>query len=421
MSLKIGKRAITVAMSVAPVVGAVAAKAFVDFQNGAIGTTEYEIKSRHVPKSLDGFRIVEIADLHDATFGFQNERLAAVVAAAKPDLIVLAGDMIHKDTISNAMAFIRHATSMAPVVFAPGDHESYSSRYPEFRRQLVQAGVYLLEDDVVTGKELGISKPTSTGFLSVAPITVVGVADPLFSPWLDRAEPGKLMDRKLGELLSKAQDQENDARWSGPRPFRLLVAHRPEHFASYAREGVDLVLSGHAHGGQWRLPVIGGLYAPSQGILPKYTSGMHEEGNARMVISRGLGNSGFPLRLNNRPEVVVVTLRSDSSLPSLVDFRRKVDLRSLAEDVVTNLNDGDKGLGLSKANNAKPLKAEAGKDVAAGQGSVRKSSTKEFLKSTAKDVALQEAPHVMQEIIAALTPLVVSALVGKTFLAGKGK
>ena len=90
--------------------------------------------------------------------------------------------------------------------------------------------------------------------------------------------------------------------------FSLLLSHRPELFDVYVEEEVDLVLTGHAHGGQFRLPVIGGLVAPNQGLFPKYDSGMFVEDDTHMIVSRGIGNSIIPLRINNPPEIVVVKL-----------------------------------------------------------------------------------------------------------------
>ena len=89
----------------------------------------------------------------------------------------------------------------------------------------------------------------------------------------------------------------------------MVLSHRPELLSSYAKGGVDLVFSGHAHGGQFILPLIGGLYAPGQGFFPKYTQGIITQDRTNLVISRGVGNSAFPFRLNNRPEVVLVTLQ----------------------------------------------------------------------------------------------------------------
>ena len=94
--------------------------------------------------------------------------------------------------------------------------------------------------------------------------------------------------------------------------FTLLLSHRPELFDTYADHDIDLVLSGHAHGGQFRLPLIGGLVAPDQGLFPKYDAGLYSEGNTSMIVSRGLGNSIIPVRFNNRPEVVLIELKSQN-------------------------------------------------------------------------------------------------------------
>ena len=106
-------------------------------------------------------------------------------------------------------------------------------------------------------------------------------------------------DGALSQQLAQAGDR-----------FSLVLSHRPELLPAYAEAGADLVLSGHAHGGQVRLPGIGGLFAPGQGILPRLTSGVHARGETRLVVSRGLGNSAFPLRVFNPPEIVTVTLRA---------------------------------------------------------------------------------------------------------------
>lgn len=95
--------------------------------------------------------------------------------------------------------------------------------------------------------------------------------------------------------------------------FTLLLSHRPELFEIYVNNEVDLVLSGHAHGGQFRLPFVGGLVAPNQGLFPKYDAGLYTEENTNMIVSRGIGNSILPFRFNNRPEVILIELQSEVS------------------------------------------------------------------------------------------------------------
>ena len=93
--------------------------------------------------------------------------------------------------------------------------------------------------------------------------------------------------------------------------FKILLSHRPEYFDVYVQNGVDVTFSGHAHGGQVRFPGFGGMVSPGQGIFPKLTSGIHEKEGSQLVVSRGIGNSIFPVRIFNQPEIVVVTFRKD--------------------------------------------------------------------------------------------------------------
>ena len=92
--------------------------------------------------------------------------------------------------------------------------------------------------------------------------------------------------------------------------YTILLSHRPELFDTYVSENINLIFSGHAHCGQIRIPFVGGIVAPNQGLFPKYTSGKYEENNTTMIVSRGIGNSIIPFRINNRPELIVVNFKS---------------------------------------------------------------------------------------------------------------
>ncbi len=124
-------------------------------------------------------------------------------------------------------------------------------------------------------------------------ISVIGLNDPSFQMGYD---PAQLVDSRLRNMTDRAD-------------YTVLLSHRPELFDVYVENGIDLVLTGHAHGGQFRLPFVGGLFAPDQGLLPEYDAGLYTEGNTNMIVSRGIGNSAFPLRFNNRPEIVLIELR----------------------------------------------------------------------------------------------------------------
>ena len=131
-------------------------------------------------------------------------------------------------------------------------------------------------------------------------IVIAGIEDPL-SSYLDD-------DEAVEASMNRAfEDVPDDM-------FKLLLSHRPEQFEVYVERGIDVVFSGHAHGGQFRIPGLGGLVAPGQGFFPTYTSGIYNKGDSRMVVSRGLGNSIIPIRIFNRPEIVVVTLQNEESI-----------------------------------------------------------------------------------------------------------
>ena len=215
--------------------------------------------------------------------------LLEMLREAEPDMIAITGDLIdsRKTNIAVALAFAEEAVKFAPCYYVSGNHEARVSEYQELKTGLEAAGVTVLDDAQVKIEVSGES------------ITVIGVNDPSFhADYL--TSDAAVMDRKLSELSSE------DA------SFTILLSHRPELFDTYAAHDMDLVLTGHAHGGQFRLPLIGGLIAPNQGLFPKYDDGLYSEGNTNMIVSRGLGNSIIPFRFNNRPEVVLIELKGQN-------------------------------------------------------------------------------------------------------------
>lgn len=257
--------------------------------NAALELNTYTISSRGLPDAFDGYRIAQVSDLHNAEFGDGNQRLLDMLREAEPDMIAITGDLIdsRKTNTAVALAFAEEAVRIAPCYYVSGNHEARVPEYRELKAGLEAAGVTVLDDARV---EIEISGKS---------ITIIGVNDPSFlADYL--TSDAAVMDRKLSELSSE------DA------SFTILLSHRPELFDTYAAHDMDLVLTGHAHGGQFRLPLIGGLIAPNQGLFPKYDDGLHSEGNTNMIVSRGLGNSIIPFRFNNRPEVILIELKSQN-------------------------------------------------------------------------------------------------------------
>ncbi len=260
---------------------------FIVWQNNNIVTTNLTYASEKVPESLSGLRILQVSDLHNKkSFGKEGSDLPDKIKEAAPDIIVITGDLIdyHRADIKAAMELIEKIIRIAPVYYVPGNHEAFSGLYPELSSLLKKAGVTVLDFESVRLQKDG------------AFITLSGADDITFIT-KKRSESAKA---KFAQKLSDLR--------AGAEGFTVLLSHQPQYFGLYAQKGFDLVFSGHAHGGQVRLPLIGGIYAPGQGLFPKYTAGIYEKDGAAMVVSRGLGNSEFPVRVFNRPEIVVLTL-----------------------------------------------------------------------------------------------------------------
>ena len=256
--------------------------------NTALEVNEYEVVSDRIPQGFEGFRIAQVSDLHNAEFGEGNEQLIQLLSQTDPDIIVLTGDLIdsrHTD-IEIALDFARQAIKLAPVYYVSGNHEARGREYEDLKMGLAEAGVVILENQNVQITREGES------------ITLMGIDDPSFQE-----------DYLFGDSESVARQAIDDLQ-NESEGYTILLSHRPELFDLYVDTGMDLVFSGHAHGGQFRLPFVGGLVAPNQGFFPKYDAGQFNEENTTMIVSRGVGNSIIPIRFNNRPEIVLVTLRN---------------------------------------------------------------------------------------------------------------
>ena len=256
--------------------------------NTALTVSTVVISSNRIPLSFSGFRIAQVSDLHNDEFGENNMELLQILSGSTPDIIVITGDLVdsqHTD-MDVALDFAKEAVQIAPVYYVTGNHEAWIPQYDELKTGLEMIGVTVLEDEAIQ-LEQGDEE-----------VTLVGLSDPDFTVNGDMfGEVPAMVGTKLGELT----DIEDS--------YTILLSHRPELFETYADCEIDLVLSGHAHGGQFRLPFVGGLIAPNQGIFPKYDAGLYTEDNTNMIVSRGIGNSVIPFRFNNRPEIVLVELK----------------------------------------------------------------------------------------------------------------
>lgn len=259
----------------------ISASMFIAFQNNYITVSKYEIFSRKIPKHFDGMKILQISDLQRASFGKENIKLLKKTALQKSDIIVITGDLVdcRKTDFKSAIAFAERLTHICQVYFVCGNHDWKTGEYAYLRRELLNLGIHVLDD-----KSVYIDREKKLSFTGVMDIEAT--------------------TRKHAEkfVIKEIQNRKDS--------FNIVLSHRPELFDAYVESGADLVLSGHAHGGQIRLPFLGGLFAPNQGFFPKYTNGMYKSAKTCMIVSRGLGNSRFPVRIFNFPEITVTTLKN---------------------------------------------------------------------------------------------------------------
>jgi predicted MPP superfamily phosphohydrolase len=258
------------------------------WENSGFAITHYTYQTRSVPDELDGMKILLITDLHNKEFGENNETLLSAIREGAPDLIAITGDLISRnDTdLSPAVNLAKACTEIAPVYYVTGNHERQSALGEQLIAQLEEAGVTVLMDEAATFT-YGEGK-----------ISLWGISDDLQQYEREYPDAGQ-----LSFTLSRL-------RLEGNQSFRILLAHEPQYFSTYAKSGVDLVLSGHTHGGQFRIPLIGAVYCPDQGFFAKYQSGIYKEGDTTMYLSRGLGSSTIPFRAFCRGELVFITLKA---------------------------------------------------------------------------------------------------------------
>ena len=254
---------------------------FLYANNQLLVITDYTIESEKLPKAFDDYRIVQISDLHDATFGDNQERLVEKVQATNPDAIFLTGDLIdsRRYDLQKSLDAVKQFVTFTDVYYVLGNHEVAVNKVDEIYGALERLGVQILPN-----QSLEIERDGER-------LTIIGIEDPLM---------GKTPQQMIDEAMAAVDDNS----------FKVLLSHRPEIFETYVENLIDVVFTGHAHGGQVRLPFTDGIFAPGQGWLPTRTSGIYEANDTKMIVSRGLGNSLLQQRLFNLPEIVVVDLKS---------------------------------------------------------------------------------------------------------------
>lgn len=260
--------------------------------------SKYEIHSNKIPIEFDGVKVVLLTDLHNNTFGENNEELLRRIRNEHPDYIMVAGDMLigHKKAdYYETLDFLETLSKEFDIYYVNGNHEQRLAEeeetkdtiYKEYHDFLVENGIHFVHNRTVTIKRKD------------ATINVTGLE--IASEYYHKFNRPDMTIEYIKKCIGRCD----------PKAYTILLAHNPMYFDYYAKWGADLVLSGHVHGGVMRLPYFGGVISPQYVLFPRYDSGRFDQDSSTMLLSRGLGVHTLKVRIFNRPEMMVFTLNKD--------------------------------------------------------------------------------------------------------------
>jgi len=266
-------------------------------ENHLLQVSQYSVASEKIPAAFKNYKIMQLSDLHSACFSRDNARLIRKIITAKPDLIVMTGDMVSRSD-SNHNVFFKLAETvakLAPSYYVIGNHEQdmESKEMNAFLSRLRVLGIHVMDNEKVE-----ICKENQS-------INLYGM-------WFSLKyykEAGHHFERPAhfgAREIKRAMGGYDHTHYG------ILLTHSPLCFSTYAQWGADLTLCGHVHGGMIRLPFAGGLLSPEREFFPKYSAGIYEQDGKKLLVSRGLGSGVFGVRMMNRPELVVITLSHSS-------------------------------------------------------------------------------------------------------------
>jgi len=262
----------------------------INYYNRHLIITNYKINDPRWPAALNSWRLVQLSDIHNqATEGPGNNQIIGSVQKLQPNIITITGDLFDGDrtNIPNNLQLVKELASIAPVYMVLGNHEFANDDYIKLIQLVEEAGAQVMRNELVTINDPG------------APITIIGLDDPAAWGWpLSYKAQEQLTAKTLNKIMALPE-------FNSTSP-RLILAHRPELWPQYLLADPLVILSGHTHGGQIRLPLIGAIYVPNQPLLAQYDEGIFARANSYLIISRGLGNSFINCRFDNYPQIVTI-------------------------------------------------------------------------------------------------------------------
>lgn len=269
---------------------------YIIYENYHLETTHYMIESKNVPKAFDGTKIVVLADLHNNQFGKDNKKLLDKIYQFNPDYILIAGDMVVSSESNNFEVPYGLLSTLAekyPIYYGLGNHEQRllpneiypHPSYQNYQDRLKELGVCFLDNESIS-----ISKEGQ--YISITGLSI-----------------GMDYYKKLKQPKMSGEYIENLVGIPNKKWYNILIAHNPVYFKFYSEWGANLTVSGHLHGGIIRLPKLGGFISPQYKFMPKYDAGMFKMNHSVLLVSRGLGLHTIKVRINNRPELMTLTLK----------------------------------------------------------------------------------------------------------------
>ncbi|MEG2016959.1 MAG: metallophosphoesterase [Clostridium sp.] len=282
--------------TIIPIVGAAAVVgAGLYYGNNHIEVSRYDISSCKIPMAFNGYKIVQLSDLHSKTFGKDNRRLIEVIDKEGPDIVVMTGDMINSfEEEFQVFLDLVEGLKKYKVYFVEGNNETKLSKAKKLGliKEMKNRGVEILDNEKVR-------------------LTKGGSFIGLYGVWCELCYYKEIKSGYRKDTYFQKKNIEKALGYSDRKEFNILLAHNPLYFDTYAKWGADLILSGHIHGGLVRIPGVGGLLSPERRFFPKYSEGQYEIKGSKLIVNRGLGGKPLLPRVFNRPEISVIVLHSE--------------------------------------------------------------------------------------------------------------
>lgn len=286
--MKAGKRIILI---IVILLLAFAARIYVD--NNFLEVSRYTVTSNKIPDSFDGFKILQLSDLHSNSFGDGNNKLLEKITGENPDIVVMTGDMVDsKDTDFDVFTDLAGEISKNyDTYYIVGNHEQSlgKKRRKILTDILTEFGIKVLDNEKVT-------------------ITKGGDSINLYGLWFNLRYYKDSSNEYTKDVLFGEEQIQDILGKPDTDSYNILLTHNPLYADTYSEWGADLTLSGHIHGGIIRIPFVGGVFSPERKFFPKYDGDMHQVDDKILIVNRGLGNSNLAPRIFNRPEISVITL-----------------------------------------------------------------------------------------------------------------